>query len=581
MVADITSIRDCTPVLKCRGAHRVRSRTPLRPERLERRDCPAAMFSLEAPTAPIIEGDTAAFTVRLSEPSTRPERVLVSTIAETAALGRDYFFPNSQQLVFAPGVTSQQFSVVTRTDSLREGLETLRVVATPTTRPASEQMATRMTIYDLVPTTLSVTGVRITEGNSGTTNAEFTVRLTAGAILPVSVSYATQDVTAIAGQDYTPSTGRLTFLPGETVKTISVPILGDLVAEADETFKLLLSNPSRGTTIRPAEAVGTIVNDETDQIGFQITLDFVTSANGEVPSNVRTAARLAAQRWEQVITGDLPGFVEVSTGLFVDDFRMRVQMDLLGSGGTDGGGNALANARPLQARQGAYGLPWLGETGIDPADAGNPALVGILIHEIGHAIGFAPGLPAFDRWVTNNGWIGANAIREYSSIFNVQAAFVPMETQGGPGTAGSHWSETVFDTELMTGYVDAIMPLSRITVGALADLGYSVSYAAADSYRPPARPSGATSVPSGIRLAPMLAAAGLPVTGSTHVGQGASRGTAAQPKASVQAMAPVAGPATDVAKSTAQISTPKRTVTPKLAVSTNVFAVLGTASQWR
>jgi len=57
---------------------------------------------------------------------------------------------------------------------------------------------------------------------------------------------------------------------------------------------------------------------------------------------------------------------------------------------------------------------------------------------------------------------------------------VPLETGGGSGTAGSHWSEAVFNTELMTGYNDvgteAIPdPLSALTVASLKDLGYVVS----------------------------------------------------------------------------------------------------------
>jgi len=550
-------------------------------ERLERRDCPAAMFSLEPPVAPIIEGDVATFTVRLSEPSTRPERVLVSTVAETATLGRDYFFQNNQQLVFAPGVTSRQFSVMTRTDSLREGLETLRVVAIPTNRPPSAQMAARLTIYDLAPTTASVTDVRITEGDSGTKNADFTVRLTAGAILPVNVSYATQDGTATAGSDYTATSGTLTFLPGQTVKTVSVPILGDRIAELDETFKLVLSNPSRGTTIRPTEAIATIVNDETDQIGFQITLDYVTSAYGEVPSSVRSAALLATQRWEQVITADLPGFLETSTGLFVDDFRMRVQMGLLGATGSDGATNTLANARPVQVRPGANGLPWLGETGIDPADASNPGLVGILIHEIGHALGFAPGLPVFDRWVANNGWTGGNALREYNSIFNVQATSVPLESQGGPGTAGSHWSEAIFDNELMTGIIDATMPLSRITVGAFADLGYTVNYAAADPYTPPASGSGSAGGLNGNRLAPTLPITGRPGTASTSAGREPTGRIPAPQKTVVQAMALAAGHAVDATKSAGPTSTLKRTGMSKAVVGDDVFAAIGSRTTWR
>jgi hypothetical protein len=458
-------------------------------ERLERRDCPAAMFSLQPPTGPIIEGDRAMFTVQLSEPSSRPERVVVTAIGETATLGRDYFFQNSQQLLFAPGVTTRQFSINTLSDSLRENVETLRIVVTPTNRPNAQPVTTRASIYDLVPTSVSVGDIRVTEGNDGTTNADFTVRLTAGAILPVTLQYATRNGTAAAGTDYTATTGTLTFAPGEFQKTVSVPILGDRIAETDETFQLVLSNPSRGTTIRTPQATCTIVNDESDQLGFQITVDYVTSVFGEVPPAVRSATQQAVQRWQQVITGDLPGFLEVSTGLFVDDFRMRVQMGLLRDlNGTDP--IALANAQPVQYRPDG-GLPWLGETGIDPLDIGDPQLVNILIHEIGHALGFTPGNVIFDRWVSGTTWTGPNAVREYRSLAGSSVISVPLETGGGAGTAGAHWSEAIFDREIMTGESEAggvPMPLSRITIGAFADLGYTVNYAAADAYSLPTTP---------------------------------------------------------------------------------------------
>ncbi len=59
---------------------------------------------------------------------------------------------------------------------------------------------------------------------------------------------------------------------------------------------------------------------------------------------------------------------------------------------------------------------------------------------------------------------------------------------GGVGSAGSHWRESVFDTELMTSLAEntgTAMPISRITVGQFADLGYVVNYAAADAYTKP------------------------------------------------------------------------------------------------
>jgi hypothetical protein len=46
----------------------------------------------------------------------------------------------------------------------------------------------------------------------------------------------------------------------------------------------------------------------------------------------------------------------------------------------------------------------------------------------------------------------------------------------------SHWAEAIFGDELMTGYADDDLPLSRVTVGALEDLGYTVRYAAADPF---------------------------------------------------------------------------------------------------
>ena len=60
---------------------------------------------------------------------------------------------------------------------------------------------------------------------------------------------------------------------------------------------------------------------------------------------------------------------------------------------------------------------------------------------------------------------------------------VPVEAGGGPGTQDAHWRETIMGRELMTGYVSFVAnPLSTITVGSLADMGYTVSYVNADAY---------------------------------------------------------------------------------------------------
>ena len=113
----------------------------------------------------------------------------------------------------------------------------------------------------IVVPTLSIGDASITEGNAGTSQLIFTVKLSQAATGPVTVHYSTTDGTASAGSDYTALAGTLTFAAGETSKTINVPIIGDTAVEANETFAVTLSGAS-GATIADGSAVGTIVNDD-------------------------------------------------------------------------------------------------------------------------------------------------------------------------------------------------------------------------------------------------------------------------------------------------------------------------------
>ncbi len=94
---------------------------------------------------------------------------------------------------------------------------------------------------------LAAQSLTVTEGTD--THAEFTVRLTPAALVPVTVDYATSDGTATAGSDYTSTSGTLTFAAGESVKTIQVPITNDAINDSGETFTLTLSNPSGVTRL--------------------------------------------------------------------------------------------------------------------------------------------------------------------------------------------------------------------------------------------------------------------------------------------------------------------------------------------
>lgn len=112
-----------------------------------------------------------------------------------------------------------------------------------------------------VQPTLSVSGVSVKEGNSGTTKANFTVTLSARLSAAVTVHYATQDGTA-TGSDYKAVTGgTLTFKAGETRKTVTVDVFGDNRYESGETFALNLVDAT-GAAIGQATANGTILNDD-------------------------------------------------------------------------------------------------------------------------------------------------------------------------------------------------------------------------------------------------------------------------------------------------------------------------------
>ena len=108
---------------------------------------------------------------------------------------------------------------------------------------------------------VSINDVSIIEGNRGNTNMMFTISLSAAATKKITVQFATQDSTAIAGSDYNARSGTVTFTAGITQRTLSISIIGDKTTEPGETFKVNLSNPFNAT-IAKATGTGTIINDD-------------------------------------------------------------------------------------------------------------------------------------------------------------------------------------------------------------------------------------------------------------------------------------------------------------------------------
>jgi sugar lactone lactonase YvrE len=121
----------------------------------------------------------------------------------------------------------------------------------------------RIEVYDVhaFAPGVSIGDATVTEGNAGTVSASFQVSLAAPSAQTVKVDYATANGTATAPGDYTSTIGTVTLLPGETTKTVTVPVKGDTLPESNETFHVNLSNPSNAT-ITAGQGIGMIVNDD-------------------------------------------------------------------------------------------------------------------------------------------------------------------------------------------------------------------------------------------------------------------------------------------------------------------------------
>jgi hypothetical protein len=224
------------------------------------------------------------------------------------------------------------------------------------------------------------------------------------------------------------------------------------------------------------------------------------SANGQFDIVVRytgdpayqVAFTQAAIRWSQIIIGDIPDFNSGQYG-FIDDLLIDARIVPI-----DGPGRILGQAGPDLFRSGSM-LPAHGVMEFDSADVASMYASGIwtdvILHEMGHVLGIGTLWDALNLKNGSGNYIGARGLAEYRLLSgNPGAMSVPVEQGGGPGTAGAHWSEAVFNAELMTGFVESFggNPISRVTIGALQDLGYTVNYVAADAY---ALPGGLVIVP--------------------------------------------------------------------------------------
>jgi hypothetical protein len=231
------------------------------------------------------------------------------------------------------------------------------------------------------------------------------------------------------------------------------------------------------TTTSPVKADYTSGLDTPN--GFNIGLVF--TGTGWTDS-LKLGFQQAAEFFSDIIKGDLAS-VSTSAGV-IDDIRISVSLTTIdGSGGFAGWGGYTA------ARSGSA-LPYDGYVKMDSADTATLVSMGIwndfALHEMLHALGFGTAWSAMGLVKDYGGdlrFIGTNATRMYNTEYPLIAGpdplsdyGVPVETDGGSGTAGVHWDETTFQNEIMTGMLNYTNTVSDMTIAALQDMGYQTIY---------------------------------------------------------------------------------------------------------
>jgi len=181
----------------------------------------------------------------------------------------------------------------------------------------------------------------------------------------------------------------------------------------------------------------------------------------------------AANYLSTLIVGDLQDVSMRSRGVttIIDDIKITAEL-----GAIDGLYGILGQAGPTALRT-SNSLPAAASMKFDIADVdamGFEAFADVVLHEMAHSLGFGS---IWDRLglVTNGLYTGSNALAEYLDMGG-SGSGIPVELDGGAGTAGSHWDEETFNNELMTGYInDGVNPFSAMSAASFADLGYTIN----------------------------------------------------------------------------------------------------------
>jgi hypothetical protein len=222
--------------------------------------------TLSIPDASVGEGNSGSkvmdVTVKLSQVAAVPVTFSIASANISATAGSDYAGLNLTSQTIPAGELTKVFHVSVIGDTTVEQNEAFTVTLSNPTGATLYDRQAIATIYNDDGPTLSVNDVSISEGNSGTKVATFNVFLSQVASVPITFTAATSDVTASAGTDYVARSQSFQLAAGQLSKTFTVTLNGDTNAEANETFRVTLSNLSAGATLFKYIGTGTITNDD-------------------------------------------------------------------------------------------------------------------------------------------------------------------------------------------------------------------------------------------------------------------------------------------------------------------------------
>jgi hypothetical protein len=267
---------------------------------------PAGAFAapkLTISNAKVTEGDagskTATFVVKLSRRSSKKITVAYATVNGTAKTPAD-LIAKTGKLVFKPRQIAKKVAIAVKGDLLDEANETFSVKLKNASRAriADSKGVGTIVDNDALPGVSVSDAAAVDEGNAGTSSMAFDVTLTAPSGRTVTVNYAASGTSAVVGEDFTATSGPLTFAPGQVTKPVSVPIIGDTEDEVDGNVILTLSSPTNAV---PGDMTGSgsIVDDD----GPQITVTEVEVLEGDGTHTVALDVELSEPSPQEVTVG--------------------------------------------------------------------------------------------------------------------------------------------------------------------------------------------------------------------------------------------------------------------------------------